>query len=47
MGAISAAGKVNKKDILRTPDAVRALQCPADFWEMFPVLSSNEEIFQL
>lgn len=46
MGAISTAGNVKKKEILRSPDAIRALQCLADLWEMLPKLSLNEEIFQ-
>lgn len=46
MGAISTAGNVFKKEILRGADATRALQYLAEFWEMLPALSLNEEIFQ-
>lgn len=35
-----------KKEILRSADATRALQYPAEFWEMLPAFSLNEEIFQ-
>lgn len=46
MGAISTAGNVKKKkETLRSIDAIRALQYLADFQEVLPALSLNEEIF--
>lgn len=46
MGAISTAGNVNKNEILRSSDVIRALQCLTDLREMLPVLILNEEILQ-